>query len=106
MKIYLFVSLYAVSALLFFNIIPGKNADNTVTKISFAVKNHKIIEDFASLEGSWKGNLTYLDYESGKPYTMLADVEIRRIDHTNKFLLINTYPKERSANSKDTISIS
>lgn len=106
MKIYLLVSLYAVSAVLFFNAVREKTENNAIAKISRAKEDHQIIEDFAGIQGSWKGSLTYLDYESGKPYTMSADVEIRRIDKTNKFLLINTYPKEKSANSKDTITIS
>ncbi len=106
MKIYLFVSLYAVSSVLFFNIVREKTENNTVAKISRAKEDHQIIEDFAGIQGSWKGSLTYLDYKSGKPYTMQADVEIRRIDNSNKFLLINTYPKEKSANSEDTVTIS
>ena len=63
------------------------------------------IKDFTKLEGSWKGSLTYLDYSSGKPYTMQADVVITRIAKTNQFSFSNSYPKEASANGFDTISI-
>ena len=69
--------------------------------------NPKIsIKDFDRLIGNWQGSLTYLDYSSGKPYTMPADIEIKRIGKTNMFIFLNTYPKESSANSVDTITIS
>ena len=63
-------------------------------------------KDFAKLSGSWEGTLTYLDYSSGKPYTMPADIEVKRIKKTNKFIFSNIYPNEKSANSIDTIIIS
>jgi hypothetical protein len=37
---------------------------------------------------------------------MKADIEIKRIGKTNKFVFSNIYPNETSANSIDTISIS
>ena len=65
-----------------------------------------ILKDFHKISGSWKGSLTYLDYSTGKPYTMPADMEIKRINKTNKFAFSNIYPNEKSANSIDTIIIS
>lgn len=65
-----------------------------------------IKKDFEKLTGSWQGSLTYLDYTSGKPYTMPADIEIKRIDKTNKFIFSNIYPNETNANSTDTVSVS
>jgi hypothetical protein len=65
-----------------------------------------IQKDFEKLSGTWQGSLTYLDYSSGKPYTMPADIEIKRVNKTNKFVFSNIYPNETSANSIDTISIS
>ena len=65
-----------------------------------------IQKDFYKLSGTWEGSLTYLDYSSGKPYSMPADIEIKRIGKTNKFVFSNIYPNETSANSIDTISIS
>lgn len=62
--------------------------------------------DFEKLSGSWAGSLTYLDYSSGKPYTMPADLEIKRIQKTNTFIFSNIYPNEASANSIDTVTIS
>jgi len=78
-----------------------------ITTICNAQSNYKTIpKDFEKLSGSWQGSLTYLDYSSGKPYTMPADIEIKRINKTNKFVFLNIYPKEASANSIDTITIS
>ncbi len=65
-----------------------------------------IQKDFYELSGTWEGYLTYLDYSSGKPYSMPANVEIKRMSTTNKFVFSNIYPNETSANSIDTISIS
>ncbi len=77
------------------------------TSICNAQNSFKTIQnDFKKLSGTWQGSLTYLDYSSGKPYTMPADVEISRVPKTNKFIFSNIYPNETSANSMDTISIS
>jgi hypothetical protein len=65
-----------------------------------------VVSDFNQLVGSWKGALTYLDYSSGKPYTMPADITIKQLDKTNSFVFYNIYPNETSANSIDTISLS
>ena len=65
-----------------------------------------ILKDFHKISGSWKGSLTYLDYSTGKPYTMPADIEIKKINKTNKFVFSNIYPNETTANSNDTIIIS
>ena len=65
-----------------------------------------IQKDFYKLSGTWQGSLTYLDYSSGKPYTMPADIEIKRIGKSNTFIFSNIYPNEKSANSIDTVSIS
>lgn len=78
-----------------------------ITTICSAQINFKTVKkDFSELLGTWEGSLTYLDYSSGKPYTMPADVEIIRIGKTDKFVFSNIYPNERNANSIDTISIS
>ncbi len=62
--------------------------------------------DFEMLTGNWQGSLTYLDYSSREPYTMFADIEIKRIGKTNKFIFSNSYPEEKSANSIDTVTVS
>ena len=79
----------------------------TAIVFSYAQETTKIsAKDFKVLIGSWQGSLTYLDYSSGKPYTMPADAEIKRIGTTNKFIFSNIYPNETSANSFDTLTIS
>lgn len=78
----------------------------TVTVCAAQTRYKSLIKDFQQISGRWHGSLTYLDYSSGKPYTMPADIEIKRLDNTNKFLFSNIYPDEMSANSTDTISIS
>ncbi|MFC7773828.1 hypothetical protein [Flavobacterium sp. GCM10027622] len=73
---------------------------------SFAQQKKLDIEkDLAYLVGKWKGELTYLDYSSGKPYTMPAEVFIDKIDNYN-YLYQNIYPNETKANSTDTLVIS
>ena len=75
--------------------------------ISNAQTDYKtLLKDFQKISGNWTGSLTYLDYSSGKPYTMSANLVIKRIDNTHKFIFSNIYPNETSANSKDTVIIS
>ena len=77
------------------------------TSICSAQLSFKTIKkDFDKLSGSWEGSLTYLDYSNGKPYTMPANLEIKRTGNTNKFIFSNIYPNETNANSIDTLSIS
>ena len=63
-------------------------------------------KDLQRLKGSWKGTLTYLDYTSGKPYTMPADVYITRVVGTQLFLCSHHYPDEPKANAVDTLRLS
>lgn len=76
------------------------------TICSAQISFRTIQKDFYKLSGTWEGSLIYLDYSSGKPYTMPANLEIKRIGKTNKFSFSNIYPNETSANSIDTLSIS
>jgi hypothetical protein len=79
---------------------------STLINISLAQTSTKTpVKNFKKLLGSWQGTLTYLDYSSGKPYTMPADLEVKRIGKTNKFIFSDIYPNEKSANSVDTVSI-
>lgn len=78
-----------------------------ITSLCSAQTNYKtLVNDFQRLSGHWSGSLTYLDYSSGKPYTMPADIEIKRIGGTSQFSFSNIYPNEMSANSIDTITLS
>jgi hypothetical protein len=63
--------------------------------------------DFKPLAGEWKGSLTYLDYGSGKPYSMAATITIPKINtRTNMLILKIEYPGEPKANGNDTLEIS
>ena len=64
------------------------------------------IKDLKVLTGCWQGSLTYLDYTSNKPFTMSANLVIKQMGRSNKFIFSNIYPKEPNANSSDTIMIS
>src|SRR5579872_6023061 len=61
-------------------------------------------DDFSPAFGKWEGTLTYLDYTSGKPYSMPAVVTIA----ATKFQVIFSYeyPNEPKANGTDTLKIS
>lgn len=61
--------------------------------------------DLKQLTGFWKGTLTYLDYSSGKPYTMPANLEVSQLSDANEFRFQSLYPNEPKANSADTIKI-
>ena len=65
------------------------------------------IKNFKPAFGKWKGTLTYLDYSSGRPYTMPANVIISR-DNNNEHQLILAfeYPDEPKANGNNTLIIS
>ena len=60
--------------------------------------------DFVSAEGYWKGTLTYLDYSSGKPYSMPASITLST-NKTGEIYFSFVYPDEPKANSKDTLKI-
>jgi hypothetical protein len=63
------------------------------------------VKDLSSSVGSWEGKLTYLDYSSGKPYTMLANIKISLTADNMGYVMSYEYPKEPHANSKDTTFI-
>ena len=63
------------------------------------------IKDLSSSVGHWKGKLTYLDYSSGKPYTMSANIKISLTENKNGYIMGYEYPNEPQANSKDTTYI-
>lgn len=63
-------------------------------------------EELRKLAGCWKGSLTYLDYRSGKPYTMPANLEVKKGMTGRNILCFMAYPDEPRANGTDTLSIS
>jgi hypothetical protein len=60
------------------------------------------VKNLSSSLGSWEGKLTYLDYSTGKPYTMLANIMISLTENKSGYIMGYEYPKEPQANSKDT----
>ncbi len=65
------------------------------------------VKDFKPAFGKWNGSLTYLDYRSGKPYTMPANVTIRKDKKSDHRLILSfEYPDEPKANGNDTLEIS
>ena len=63
-------------------------------------------KDLKNLAGCWKGTLTYLDYRSGKPFTMPANFTVNEIKRKDMIIIWIEYPKEPKANGFDTIFIS
>jgi hypothetical protein len=65
------------------------------------------VKDFKPAFGKWEGTLTYLDYTSGKPYTMPCNITVSK-DESNgsRLILAYEYPNEPKANGNDTIVIS
>ena len=57
------------------------------------------VKDFKPAFGKWKGTLTYLDYTSGKPYTMPCNIKVSK-DGSNaqQLILAFEYPNEPKAN--------
>ena len=65
------------------------------------------VKDFKPAFGKWKGTLTYLDYTSGKPYTMPCNITVNPVDSNPQQLVIAyEYPDEPKANGNDTLVIS
>ena len=65
------------------------------------------VKDFKPAFGKWKGSLTYLDYSSGKPYTMPANVTISKdVNNVHRLIFAFVYPDEPKANGNDTLVIS
>lgn len=78
-----------------------------LSSATFSQKAAKISKkDFKNLIGYWTGSLTYLDYSSGKPFTLPADVEIRQLSTKNQFEFIHIYPDEPKANGSVTVTLS
>lgn len=65
-----------------------------------------VMNDFAPAFGKMKGSLTYLDYKSGKPYTMPANIILRaNVSNSNELIRTLEYPDEPQANGMDTLLI-
>lgn len=65
------------------------------------------IKDFKPAFGKWKGTITYLDYTSGKPFTMPCNITVSKDKkNSNQLILAFEYPEEPKANGNDTLKIS
>jgi hypothetical protein len=63
------------------------------------------VNDFKPAFGKWQGTITYLDYSTGKSFTMPANLTITKKD-AEQLVFAFEYPKEPKANGKDTLTIS
>jgi len=72
-----------------------------------SVNDQKVTpQDIELLLGEWTGTLTYIDYSSGEPYTMPADVIVEKGKTANQLVLRNSFPNEPKANNKDKLKLS
>ena len=62
-------------------------------------------EDLKSIIGSWEGSITYLDYQTNKPYTMPANLIVRQGKNNSSLVLNNIYPNEPKANDSEKIKV-
>lgn len=76
---------------------------NTMTDLSEKIITTK---DLEIILGEWTGSLTYIDYSSNKPYSMPANLIVKKGKNEYQLLLRNIYPNEPKANSTDKISVS
>jgi hypothetical protein len=63
-------------------------------------------EDLNVVIGNWEGSITYLDYQTNKPFTMPANLIVTQGKSENILFLKNIYPNEPKANRSDKIKIS
>jgi hypothetical protein len=63
------------------------------------------IEDLETIVGSWEGKITYLDYQTNKPFTMAANLIVEKGKDENNLVLNNLYPNEPKANNSDKIKV-
>lgn len=71
-----------------------------------SAQSKKSKSPLANLPGTWKGTLTYIDYGSGKPFTMPASIIVKQIKNSPNYLIENIYPDEPKANFVDTFYVS
>ena len=63
-------------------------------------------EDLKHVLGDWHGSLTYVDYGTGKPFSMPANLSVEQGKNDREYVLRHSYPNEPKANAKDKIKIS
>lgn len=63
-------------------------------------------EDLNVLLGKWTGSLTYTNYSDGTPFTMPAELEVKKGKNEYRLDLFTSYSNEPNANSKGAINLS
>ena len=63
-------------------------------------------EDLKSILGTWEGSITYLDYQTNKPFIMAANLIVEKGRNENILVLNNIYPNEPKANNSEKIKVS
>ena len=63
-------------------------------------------EDLKSIVGTWDGSITYVDYQTNKPFTMAANLVVEQGRNENTLVLNNFYPNEPKANNSEKIKVS
>lgn len=61
--------------------------------------------DLKGMTGKWKGELTYVDYGSGKPVRIPVNITVTK-NSGREFVFHYQYPKEPHANGYDTLRVS
>jgi len=59
-----------------------------------------------SIVGTWEGSITYLDYQTNKPFSMAANLIVENGSNENTLVLNNFYPDEPKANNSEKIKVS
>jgi len=62
-------------------------------------------QDLKNIIGDWEGSLSYLDYQTNKPYAMPAHLNVTQGRDKNRLILNNIYPNEPKANGSYKIKI-
>ncbi|GLR19898.1 outer membrane lipoprotein LolB [Portibacter lacus] len=62
-------------------------------------------DELKDIIGNWEGSITYLDYQTNKPYSMPANLKVTQGKRENILLLNNIYPNEPKANNFDKIKL-
>jgi len=62
--------------------------------------------DLESIVGTWEGRITYLDYQTNEPFSMAANLVVKKGRNENILILNNRYPTEPKANNSEKIKLS
>jgi len=89
--------------LCFWIILLCSNVINAQT--DFEQNTRVLTQDISLVIGDWQGELTYLDYQSGKPFSMPANVRIAQGKDSRTLNVEMEYPNEPQANNSAKIKI-